>query len=370
MHPCLGKIQSVESNKKRSISNTGKVRTQEMKMRYSESRKKMLKEQGGLKTETKEKISQVISDKIQSGEFNPFGSCRKIIHKSEKCKNSYNTIRLKSSFEKTACIILDNDPDCISYTYEPIQIKYKCSQETNKIYIPDFIAEYSNNIIKLLEIKPIIIMQNYKDNLIKQEAAIEYCKEIGYIYEFWNEKTMNIEGRGYIQYDENFYDTYEEFKEAVKKLKIRNSMEYRRRYKEDPKLPSHPAHVYPMFNNWYETLEKNKKEIYDTYEEASKAAQQLNIKNKSEYFKRYKEDPKLHCAPDEKYRGKGWIDYYHFLGTNRIYYSYEEAKEVVKKLKFKKLEEYKKQYKIDDMLPSKPERIYQENWVGWKSFLN
>jgi hypothetical protein len=217
-HPNLGKKQDPKTTEKISLSNTGKIRTLKMREKYSESRKKLMKKQGGLTKETKEKISKIVANKIQSGEFNPFGNCKKIRHTSNKCKNTYNTIKLKSSYEKVACILLDNDYNCISYEYEPLQIQYTDSQENNKIYIPDFIVKYNNKEIKILEIKPLKLMKIIPNNLIKQKACIEYCKKHGYIYEFWNEKTMNIENQAYIQYDESLYDTYEEFKIAVKNL--------------------------------------------------------------------------------------------------------------------------------------------------------
>lgn len=368
-NPRLGTNTPQKTIDKIKKANTGKIRTLEMKQKYSEAKKKFYKDQSGMKEETKEKLSQIMADKIQSGEFNPFGNCRKIRHTSSKCKNSYNTVKLKSSYEKTACLLLDNDSDCISYTYEPIQIKYVSSKGSNHIYIPDFIATYSNNEIKILEIKPIRLMKVIPDNLLKQEAVIEYCEEAGYTYEFWNEITMNIEGQAYIQYDESYYDTYEEFKEATRALGIKSSTEYKKKYKMDSRLPSHPSYVYPMFNSWYDALNKRGGEFYSTYEEASTAARKLNIKNKTEYYERYKEDAKLHCAPEEKYKDKGWINYYDFLGTNREYYSYEEAKAIIKQMGLTKVHEYKQKYRNDKMLPSKPERIYKEQWNGWKKFL-
>jgi hypothetical protein len=41
-----------------------------------------------------------------------------------------------------------------------------------------------------------------------------------------------------------------EASKAIKKLKIKTSTEYRRRYKEDPKLPSDLAWTYKDFPGW------------------------------------------------------------------------------------------------------------------------
>jgi hypothetical protein len=40
---------------------------------------------------------------------------------------------------------------------------------------------------------------------------------------------------------------------------------------------------------------------------------EMGIKTSKEYFKRYKEDSRLHCGPDEFYK-KDWISWDNFLG--------------------------------------------------------
>ena len=59
-----------------------------------------------------------------------------------------------------------------------------------------------------------------------------------------------------------------------------------------------------------------KKDFY-TYADAQAAAQALCIKNWPDYKKRYREDPRLPAKPETTYAGTGWIDWYDFLGNER-----------------------------------------------------
>jgi endogenous inhibitor of DNA gyrase (YacG/DUF329 family) len=53
--------------------------------------------------------------------------------------------------------------------------------------------------------------------------------------------------------------------------------------------------------------------VYQTYEEAKKAARTLGIRYRTDYQKRYKEDTKLPSKPKETYRNKGWENWADFL---------------------------------------------------------
>ena len=119
----------------------------------------------------------------------------------------------------------------------------------------------------------------------------------------------------------NKYLTFEEASEAAQKLGIKGSnlaKEYEKRYKEDPKLPSSPVEKYKKdWISWTVFLGEEIKEYYETYEEASLAAQKLGIITKEEYGNRYKEDPKLPSSPAHKYKNIGWNCYPVFLGTDK-----------------------------------------------------
>ena len=77
-----------------------------------------------------------------------------------------------------------------------------------------------------------------------------------------------------------YYSTYEEASFAAQELGIKTKIEYTIRYKEDPKLPCHPRTYKEKYKGWSLFLNnKNSKQCYETYKEASLAAQKLNIKS-------------------------------------------------------------------------------------------
>jgi superfamily II DNA or RNA helicase len=178
----------------------------------------------------------------------------------------------------------------------------------------------------------------------------------------------------------DFYPTYEEAKQVTQNLGIKNIEEYRTRYKEDPRLPSNPHLAYKDkgWVDFYDFFGKESPEFYPTYEEAQEAVQRLGIKSIPEfkYKKRYKEDPRLPNSPNLAYDNKGWVDWYDFLGTEEkdknFYPTYEEAQEAVQRLGIKSIPEfkYKKRYKEDPRLPSSPQTVYiNKGWVNWYDFL-
>lgn len=173
-----------------------------------------------------------------------------------------------------------------------------------------------------------------------------------------------------------FYQQYEDAKQAVLKLNIKTEKEYRKRHKEDPKLPVSPERYYKNkgWVNLYDFFNKKKPKLYESYQDAKSAVKKLNIKSRKEYTKRYKEDPKLTSKPEKLYKGKGWIDNYNFFGnkTPEYYKTIEEAKKIVKKLNIKSRKEYitQKRYKEDVKLPSNPSSFYKnKGWTNWEEFI-
>jgi len=94
--------------------------------------------------------------------------------------------------------------------------------------------------------------------------------------------------------------------------------DYRKRYRENPRLPSNPVKIYADAGwiDWYDFLGNEWPDFYPTYAEARAAAQALGIKRQPDYTKRYREDPRLPSNPVKNYADAGWIDWYDFLGMN------------------------------------------------------
>ncbi|KIZ33562.1 gamma-mobile-trio integrase GmtZ [Stutzerimonas stutzeri] len=172
----------------------------------------------------------------------------------------------------------------------------------------------------------------------------------------------------------DFYTTYAQAQVAVRALGIKNQPDYKIRYREDPRLPFNPSQFYADAGwiDWYVFLDNERPDFYPTYAEAQAAVQALGIKRQSEYAKRYREDPRLPYSPDEVYADAGWIDWYDFLGNERpdLYPTYAEAQAAAQALGIKNQPDYKKRYREDPRLPSRPSQTYADaGWMDWYEFL-
>ncbi|HEY5509494.1 MAG TPA: integrase repeat-containing protein [Prolixibacteraceae bacterium] len=172
----------------------------------------------------------------------------------------------------------------------------------------------------------------------------------------------------------NYYRSYIEAKEATKKLGIKSESKYREHYREDARLPSKPDKFYTHkgWIDWYNFFDAKAPNIYPTYNEARIATNKLGIKSLIEYRERFKEDERLPSTPDRTYKKIGWLDWSNFFGitSSKIYPTYAEAKEAVKRLGIKTYTEYKKRYKEDTRLPRNPSRSYlNTGWIGFDHFL-
>ncbi|WP_043310018.1 integrase repeat-containing protein, partial [Pseudomonas sp. ML96] len=171
----------------------------------------------------------------------------------------------------------------------------------------------------------------------------------------------------------NFY-TYPEAQVAARALSIEGHTEYRKRYREDPRLPSRPEVVYAYAGwiDWYDLLGNERPDLYPTYAEAQAAAQALGIKNRSEYRKRYRKDPRLPSSPEVVYADAVWIDWYDFLGNERPdrYPTYAEAQAAAQALGIKNRPDYCNRFCEDPRLRANPDVVYADaGWIDWYDFL-
>lgn len=104
-------------------------------------------------------------------------------------KNNCN-IKFRSSFERKAYELLEDDNNVLSYIVEPFRIKYIINKKV-RYYVPDLLITYNNGVQKLVEIKPVDKLLT-KDTLIKQKFSIEYCNSnnIEGGYEIWTETVL------------------------------------------------------------------------------------------------------------------------------------------------------------------------------------
>lgn len=92
---------------------------------------------------------------------------------SEKNKRKYV---FRSTYEFAFFYQLEDDPEVISYQVEPFEIPYLDPKYKNvRIYKPDVIVYYKNEVIKLLEIKPKRKLRNFEVRA-KAEGAKNWLK--------------------------------------------------------------------------------------------------------------------------------------------------------------------------------------------------
>ncbi len=175
-----------------------------------------------------------------------------------------------------------------------------------------------------------------------------------------------------------YYATYDQAKAAARALNCKTVVDYGQKRKLDPGLHAMPNWFYrdKGWQNWDDFLgrEPKKKKRYETYEEARQAARKLNCRTISDYQRERKKDPLLSCNPQYEYRNKGWKEWDDFLGREpkpkREYYkTYEAAKNGARKLKIEFVSYYPKRYKEDPHLPCDPSWRYRDAWVDWYDFL-
>lgn len=166
------------------------------------------------------------------------------------------------------------------------------------------------------------------------------------------------------------YSNIEDASSAAVLLGISTCANYRKKRKEDPKLPYAPNEYYSEpWQGWDEFLQK-KPNYYETYKEASAAAKNLGIKHKSQHIEQRYRDPRLCRVPSVHYPNE-WTDWANFLGTELTvhYPTYSEASAAAFALNLNTRAKYVRDYKQDPRLHSVPKDKYPKDWISWPSFL-
>lgn len=168
-----------------SRANTGQKRSEEVCKKMSESRKKMLEEQGGFTKEHRANISKAVVKMYKNG-FNPNSFHVKGWHSSPKAGD----IPFRSSYEKKAFLKLDADPEVESYVYEPVDIEYfDPVSEVNRLYIVDLEVKMVDGTRKFVEVKPLNRIEQVPV-ATKLAAGRKYADEMGVEFEVWSEPEL------------------------------------------------------------------------------------------------------------------------------------------------------------------------------------
>ncbi|TSC70833.1 MAG: Phage integrase family protein [Parcubacteria group bacterium Gr01-1014_49] len=165
--------------------------------------------------------------------------------------------------------------------------------------------------------------------------------------------------------EREFYATWQEASEAAVGLGLTKYREYADGYRQDPLLPSMPRVTYPDYPGDTVFFGREKRSLYGSCQEASRAAIALGIRSAMDYRKKRKADPRLPAVP-EYYKGfPGWTE---FLGKTK-YETLKLAKEAARKLGIRTVDQYRRRHREDPRLPTWDMAPHQPGWKGWEDLL-
>ncbi len=163
--------------------------------------------------------------------------------------------------------------------------------------------------------------------------------------------------------------SYTEASRIVVEMEVECYKDYLELRKHIQGLPSNPKKFYKQeFLGWNHFTGGRKK--YLTVSEAREAVVRLGIKSWSQYYLRYKEDPKLPGNPQKFYLGT-FNGFYDFSGRaqKKLYSTIAAASSAVVRLGIKSSHDYRMRFRQDPALPATPRLMYADEWIDWSFFL-
>lgn len=158
------------------------------------------------------------------------------------------------------------------------------------------------------------------------------------------------------------YQTYEEFKQAIRKLGIQNQREFYSRVTEDPLLPGSPQRAYEEWEGWSRALAGRRSYWCNSWQDAREVCLQYKFTSATDYIRGASIDDRLPSNPSVKFSDfPGWIEF--LLPSN--YDCLDDLKLATKILKLKTEQQYTDFCKKYPQLPSKPEELFEDEWVNW-----
>ncbi|WDH24414.1 VPA1269 family protein [Pseudomonas chlororaphis] len=162
---------------------------------------------------------------------------------------------------------------------------------------------------------------------------------------------------------EGCYATYEEFKHAVRVLRISGQREYYSRFIEDSMLPSDPSSFYDAdWEGWGKAFGSRRAVHCRTWQEAKAVALPYRFTSTTEYTAGYKVDPRLPSDVIKKY--PDCPSYTEFL-MPEVFACLDDVKVGVRVMKVKNREEYEEARIKYPNLPENPELDFSDEWVSW-----
>jgi hypothetical protein len=182
---------------------------------------------------------------------------------------------------------------------------------------------------------------------------------------------------------------FEEAREFVRTLELKNEGAWRGYTKSGEKpadIPANPNTVYSDqwqgFGDWLGTGNiANHRRVFRPFEEARAFVRTLGLKNVAEWYTYCRsggKPPDIPATPERVYKDSGWQGVADWLGTdvvapqNRRYRAFEEARGFVHGLALpnnKAWREYVRSGEKPEDIPSNPNVVYADKWVGWGHWL-
>jgi len=195
-------------------------------------------------------------------------------------------------------------------------------------------------------------------------------------------------GNGAVANKNRNFRSFEEARTYIRRVKLKGKDEYVVWAKSSDRpvdIPSNPNLTYENdWLNWGDWVGSGKVSTqgrkYLNFEEARSFVRSLKLKGKDEYTawtktKARKAD--LPVNPNRVYE-KEWVNWGDWLGTgniatyDRIYKTFEDARNYIRLLKLKNKEEYVSWTKTNDRpddIPSNPSTVYEKEWISWGDWL-
>jgi superfamily II DNA or RNA helicase len=242
----------------------------------------------------------------------------------------------------------------------------------DKLIVLDFVGN-------LERIQLVLAMMNRISDLHEEYTPKDGIEREGYI-----RQRFEVSGKGFeftfsdkvvdlmkvLEHCErDLYSTWQEASKGIIKLGIVSKRDYDIRFRMDQHLPSDPERKYQDFPSWLVFLGKDKDNCYKTWQEAGNAARNAGITSGVLYRKFCDKDPRLPLSPHHYY--SDFPDWYKFLGKERPvekYKTWDQASTAVRALGISSQKEYRERSKEDLNLPADPWYHY-DNFPGWPKFL-
>ncbi len=184
------------------------------------------------------------------------------------------------------------------------------------------------------------------------------------------------------------YCSFEEARKYARSLNLKNVNQWvaHTKTKDFPRddIPVLPYKTYKgkgwiSWGDWLGTENVHKKEVR-SFEKAREYARSLNLKSQNQWFAhtKTKDFPKdIPVVPSQKYKDKGWISWGDWLGTGNVHKkevrSFEKARDYARSLNLKSSTQWVAHTKTKDFpkdMPTKPDRKYKgKGWVDWYDWL-